>query len=103
MAKTAAERQAAYRAKRYERNNGDGESLLHVLIRSQAKFALERLAKHHKLTMKAMIEQLVIEADDTIIKKLGGTETEEWKEYFALPSNKKKKKAEDEDQEKFSF
>lgn len=102
MAKTAAERQAAYRAKRHERNNGDGEALLHVLIKSQADFALERLARHHKLTKKAMIEQMAIEADEVMIKTLGDIETPEWKDYFALPSNKKKK-VEGEDQTKFEF
>jgi Replication regulatory protein RepB len=57
QAMTVAERQAAYRA-RHRGAGGDG-ALLNVTISAAAKSELERLARHHGLTQRAMIERLI--------------------------------------------
>lgn len=88
MAKSNAERQAAYRARRNERNNGDGEGLLNMLIKIQAKFALKRLANRYGVTEKAMIEKLLLDEDEKFVKTLA-IDTEEWNNYFLLRSNDK--------------
>lgn len=60
MAKTAAERQREYRARR---NEGEGERRLNTWVTAGADLALERLAGHYGLTKRAMLELLILEAD----------------------------------------
>jgi hypothetical protein len=59
MASTA-ERQAAYRRRRAE---GDGDKRLNTWISASASAALERLAKRHATTQRAMLERLILAAD----------------------------------------
>jgi hypothetical protein len=68
MAKTAAQRQAAYRARRPHAGN-DG-------------LALARLARRYAVTQRALIERLVIAEDERI---LAGMELDspQWHAYFA--------------------
>ncbi len=67
MAKTAAERQANYRARRSE---GEGEKRLNTWINSSSYLALERLALHCNFTKKELLERLIISADSVVIKTL---------------------------------
>ena len=67
MAKTAAERQAAYRARRKE---GDGDNRLNTWISSSSYRALERLAIHCNFTKKELLERLIISADSVVLKTL---------------------------------
>ena len=78
MAKTSAERQAAYRARR---NDGDGDRRVNTWISTQADLALERLAHRYGVTKREMIERLVISADREIVKELQ-LDTPEWDAYF---------------------
>lgn len=56
MAKTNVQRQAEYRARRRR----DGVSTrLNIEVSLVAHFALERLAHHHGLTQRQMLEQLI--------------------------------------------
>lgn len=69
MAKTNAQRQAEYRARRRH----DGVSTrLNTEVSLIAHIALERLAYHHGLTQRQMLERLLIEPDEALCKHLEG-------------------------------
>ena len=83
MAKTAAQRQAAYRGRRpHAGNDGNGERRLSVWIDTGASLALARLARRYAVTQQTLIERLVIAEDERI---LGGIEPDsaQWRAYFA--------------------
>lgn|GEM_PF-1802847 len=78
MAKTAAQRQSEYRARR---DNGDCDYRINTWVTSTADFALSRLAKRHGTTRRQILEQLICDADDVIINSLE-LDTPEWNTYF---------------------
>ena len=78
MAKTAAERQADYRARR---NDNEGDRRLNTWISTKADLSLDRLLKHYGVTKREMLERLIISADDEIVKTLQ-LDTTEWDTYF---------------------
>ena len=80
MPKTTRERQAAYRSRRHD---GDGDRRLNTWLSSQAAFALRRLARHQGLSQRAVLERLVIEADQAILDALE-FETPEWAAYLGV-------------------
>jgi hypothetical protein len=80
MAKTVAERQAAYRMRRHE---GEGDRRLNMWIRSVANLALERLARRYGVTKREMIERLAVVADDEVLRTLE-LDTPEWDAYFGV-------------------
>jgi hypothetical protein len=69
MAKTNAQRQAEYRAHR--RDEGVS-SRLNIEVSLVAHFALERLAHHHGLTQRQMLEQLITGPHEALCKSLEG-------------------------------
>ncbi len=66
MAKSLAERQAAYSAKQQE---GDGGKKLCMWVTTGCNNGLARLAKHHGMTKRELLMMLVKTADDAIIKQ----------------------------------
>ncbi len=80
MSLSNAERQARYKKTRYQANNGDGEYQLNCWITSQAKFALKRLAKHHGITQRAVLEWLLTESDETTFRALNDEQQVEYLE-----------------------
>ena len=80
MAKSNAERQKAYRQNRQTANNGDSDYRLNTWITSQASFALSRLAKHQNTTQRAILEALILAADEAITKDMD-IASEQWKTY----------------------
>ena len=83
MAKTSAERQADYRARRATSGEkGDGERRLSTWITTGSDLALERLACRYSVTKKEMLERLIIDADERISKTLD-PDTAEWESYFS--------------------
>ena len=62
MAKSNAERQAAYRTRHLKDENGKGERL-NLVIDLQAKRTLERLATCYGVTQRAMLERILVEAE----------------------------------------
>lgn len=78
--KTPAEYQAAYRRRKAEQGMCGAYALNHW-IDGQAKFALDRLAKHNGITISAMLEQLIINADNQILSKLE-LYSDEWNVYY---------------------
>jgi hypothetical protein len=68
MAKTAAQRQAAYRARRsFAGDDSNGERRLNVWISTSAALALVRLARRYGVTKQDVLERLVIAEDDHIL------------------------------------
>lgn len=82
MAKTVAERQAAYRKGRAEAGE-NGERRLNTWVSTGSSLALDRLAKRYGVTKREMIERLVLEADQKIVGSLDPDSTE-WGEYFSV-------------------
>ena len=82
MAKTAAERQTAYRNKRpFAGKGGNGQRRLSTWLNTGASLALARLARHEDITQREVLERLIVGADDA---NLAGLEldSEEWAVYF---------------------
>lgn len=71
MAKTPAQRQAEYRARRkHVGEDGNGERRLSLWVSTQTAVALEGLVHHHGVTKRKMIERLITAEDDKIISGL---------------------------------
>lgn len=80
MAKTPAQRQAAYRSRR---NLGEGIQRLNTWISIPAFCALQRLARHQGMSQRAVIEQMLFKIDDEVIETLK-SDTPEWDRYFVV-------------------
>ena len=76
--KSNAQRQKEYRARRTE---GEGERQLNCWISNSAHYALKRLAAHHGLTKKEMLERLLCAEDKKILDTLDD-DSREWVNYF---------------------
>ena len=84
MAKTAAQRQAAYRARRDTAGeNRDGDRRLDLWIGTPVHLALGRLARRHGVPKRQMLEHLIRQADDAIIGTLD-PDTPAWADYFGV-------------------
>ena len=82
MARTTAQRQAAYRARRATAgNDGNGERRLSTWVSTEADLALERLARRYAGTKREMLERLVLRADAAIVRRLE-PDSAEWDAYF---------------------
>jgi hypothetical protein len=83
MAKTTAQRQAQYRARRQTAGqDGNGERQLSTWVSTGAFLGLARLARRYGVTKRELIEGLVKIEDDRVIATLE-MDTPEWDEYFA--------------------
>ena len=80
MAKTSAQRQAAYRSRR---NQGEGIRRLNTWISMPAYCALQRLAKHEGISQRQLIEHLLLNADDEIVERLE-PDTPQGEQYFGV-------------------
>ena len=82
MAKTAAQRQAQYRARRpHAGNDGNGERRLNLWLSTKADLAIERLARRYCVTKREIIERLAIAEDDRTSSAID-LDSNEWNEYF---------------------
>ncbi|MCG5534246.1 hypothetical protein LRF89_12455 [Halorhodospira sp. 9621] len=81
MAQFSAERQRAYRARRRTAHGGAGERPLNAWVRMEVDLALGRLARRYAVTKRAMLERLILEADDAEIQSLD-PDTAAWDAYF---------------------
>ena len=82
MAKTVAERQAAYRKGRSVAGE-NGERRINAWVSTAAFLALGRLAKRYGVTRREMIERLVLESDQEIVDTLD-PDSEAWSAYFSV-------------------
>jgi hypothetical protein len=75
MAKSAAERQREYRQRRpFAGQDGNGERRINTWVSTGAALALQRLARHHGVTQREMLERLVLDADRQVCAGLSDTE-----------------------------
>ncbi|MBU2794002.1 hypothetical protein HAQ01_11510 [Acidithiobacillus thiooxidans] len=64
MPKTAAERQAAYRARRpFAGTDNNGERRINTWVNTGTYLALKRLSRHNGVTMREILEQIVMAED----------------------------------------
>lgn len=70
MALTNAQIQAAYRARNFK--NADGARRLDLVIDSNSLTALKRLAAHHGVTQRAMLQKLIDDAQVALLGTLDG-------------------------------
>ena len=82
MAKTVAERQAAYRKGRPEAGE-NGERRINAWVSTAAFLALGRLARSYGVTQREMIERLVLASDQQIVDGLD-PDSAEWEAYFSV-------------------
>jgi cytidylate kinase len=86
MAQTAAQRQAAYRARRpIAGRESNGDRRLDVWVSSEVYLALERLAHRDGITKRQMLERLVSRKDDAVLRTLD-PDKPEWDQYFRARS-----------------
>ncbi len=79
MAQTNAQRQAAYRARRAEAGlEGQGDRRLNGWISTGADLALDRLARHHGLTRRAMLERLIQDEDKAVGRGMSDADFEKY-------------------------
>jgi len=82
MAMTAAERQAAYRDRRATAGD-NGERRINTWVSTRTALALVRLARHHKLSKREVLERLVLASDEGISSGLD-PDSAEWATYFEV-------------------
>ena len=83
MTTTSAERQQAYRAKRPFAGD-NGERRLQSWVTTSTALALGRLARRAGTTQRAVLEQLIQDADRVVTQAMSD---DEFDHYFALPCN----------------
>lgn len=83
MAKSSAERQAEYRARRDTAAQGSGERRLNTWMSTAAHLALKRIAGRYGVTQRGMLERLVLAEDEKIVAALD-IDTAEWDGYFRI-------------------
>lgn len=69
MAMNNAERQRQYRKRHLHADDSQGERL-NMIISFHAKWALARMAAYHNKTQKALLEQLLLDAESRLVRKL---------------------------------
>jgi len=79
--KTTAQRQAAYRQRRPEAGD-NGERRLNTWISTASALALKRLAQRDGVSQRAMLEKLIIDADDQVLSDIH--DDAQWAEYFGV-------------------
>jgi hypothetical protein len=84
MANTAAQRQAAYRARRSRAGrDGNGERQLNMWVNTEAALGLARLARRAGVTQREMVERLVMQADKQVLAGLD-PDAPGWDVYFGV-------------------
>lgn len=77
MAKTPAERQAAYRQKHLQDIEGN-KSRLNLVIGHSAKLALTRLAKRYGVTQTELLERLILEEQTRALENMSAEESSDY-------------------------
>lgn len=79
MATTNAQRQQTYRANRHTAGqDGSGELRINTFVTTSAALGLKRLAKHHGITQRAMLERLIGDADTALSAPMDDAEFERY-------------------------
>lgn len=77
MATTNAQRQQAYRAGR-ARAGDNGERRINTFVTTSAAIGLKRLAKHHGVTQREMLERLIEDADKAVSGPMDDAQFEQY-------------------------
>ncbi|MDO9226748.1 MAG: hypothetical protein Q8M09_05380 [Pseudomonadota bacterium] len=80
MAKTAAQRQQAYRKSRPVAGE-NGERRINTWVSTTTALALARLSRRYGVTNRQMLERLIKDADEQVLATLE-LDSAEWEEYF---------------------
>lgn len=82
MAKTTAERQAAYRARQPDGGkDGNGQRRVSLWLSTGCALALVRLARRYGATQRELIERMVVAEDERVLATIS-PDSEEWDTYF---------------------
>lgn len=83
MAKTTAERQAAYRERQDSGGvDGNGQRRVSMWLSTEAALALGRLASRYGVTQRELVENMLLAEDERILATMK-IDTTEWDSYFA--------------------
>lgn len=83
MAKSSAERQAAYRARQdSEGADGNGQRRVSMWLSTGAALALARLARRYGVTQRVFVENILFAEDERVLATMT-IDTAEWESYFA--------------------
>jgi len=77
MALTPAERQKRYRENR-KLAGENGYRQINVWLSTEAAMALKRMAKRYSVTKREMLERVLVDAQDRIMRKMSDTELDEY-------------------------
>jgi hypothetical protein len=83
MAKTAAERQKQYRARRQFAGD-NGERRVSAYVSTRAALALHRLANSYGVTKRELLERLLIAEDEKVLNGLN-RDSPEGRKYLGEP------------------
>jgi hypothetical protein len=83
MAKTAAERQKQYRARRQFAGD-NGERRVSAYVSTQAALALHRLSNSYGVTKRELLERLLIAEEEKVLKGLN-LDSPEGRKYLGEP------------------
>ena len=87
MPTSNAQRQAAYRARHLQSDDGEGVRL-NLIIGTHAKCALERLVRAHGLTQRALLERLLVRAEQGTVAALPAPlRTDYYERRLRLPAD----------------
>lgn len=82
MAKSTAERQAAYRARQdIEGAHGNGQRRVSMWLSTGAALALARLANRYGVTQRVFVENILVAEDERILATMT-IDTPDWDGYF---------------------
>jgi hypothetical protein len=82
MAKTTAERQAAYRARQVNGGvDGNGQKRVSLWLSTSGALALARLARRYGVTQRELVERMVLAEDGRILAAIA-SDSPEWDSYF---------------------
>jgi hypothetical protein len=83
MAKTTAERQAAYRERQDSGGvDGNGQRRVSMWLSTEAALALGRLSSRYGVTQRELVENMLLAEDERILATMK-IDTTEWDNYFA--------------------
>jgi len=83
MAKTTAERQAAYRERQDSGGvDGNGQRRVSMWLSTGAAFAMARLASRYGVTQRELVENMLLAEDERVLATMK-IDTPEWDGYFA--------------------
>jgi hypothetical protein len=84
MVKSAAERQASYRASRaFRGKDGEGQRRVNVWLSTGSVLALKRIARCRIVTQQTLIENLLFAEDERILDGIP-IDSAEWNKYFRV-------------------